>query len=89
MSKKNIGNLLSFVALVILALLLTVSNILPLIGINLDGSLFGLLGLIKDLAVLIVIGLGAYYFTRGNKVLNIIFWVAIIIYVACVILGLF
>ncbi|MBR2614300.1 MAG: hypothetical protein IKC71_01720 [Clostridia bacterium] len=90
MEKKSIGTFLAFIILMLTAILLIISNLLPMIGIEIKGALVGILALVKDLAVLIVIGVGAFAFVKGKKKwLKIAFWVAVAIYVACVVLGLF
>ena len=80
-SNKNFINLLSYVALVIVALLMVVDilghfNILTISG----GLVFNLLTTIKNLCVLIVIGCAAYNFLPGNKEwIKILFWVSVIV----------
>ena len=63
---------------------------MPLIGVNVTGSLFSILTIIKDIALLIGISFGAYAFARSQgKTWVIIFWVAFALYVVSSILGLF
>ena len=84
-SNKNILNTLSYLALIIVALLLLVNNILPAIGIDVSGPFFNVLGTIKEMFVLIVIGIAAYNFTSGKaKWITILFWIAIIVYIVSV-----
>ncbi|MBS6464282.1 MAG: hypothetical protein KH436_05055 [Firmicutes bacterium] len=90
-SKKGVFNLFSYIALILAALLLVVYNLLPLVGVNVGGTFFGVLAMIKDVLMVIVVGYFAYYFaysTKG-KAWKIIFWIALVLYIAGVILGLF
>lgn len=86
-SNKSILNTLSYIALVIIALLLAVECILPLIGIELRGTLLNLLNTVKNIFILIVVGVNAYSFAEGKaKWVKILFWVAIIIVVVATVL---
>ncbi|MBO7345403.1 MAG: hypothetical protein J6U92_05650, partial [Clostridia bacterium] len=58
--EKNALNLISFVALVIISFLLLITRILPMVGLNIEGSLVNLLETVKNVLVLIVIGINAY-----------------------------
>ncbi len=88
-NSTNLNNFLAYTALIIAALLLAITVILPLIGINIGGPFFNVLAFIKDIALLLVVGIGAYYFSKGKKVLSIIFWIAIIVYIACIVIRFF
>ena len=83
-------NLCCFIALGLAALLIFINNVLPLIGVNMSGTLIGVLALIKDIALLLGIAFGAYRFARAHgKTWVIIYWIAIALYVASAICGLF
>ncbi len=80
----------SFIFLCLAALLIFIDNILPLVGVTVGGTVFNVLRLIKDLALLFGIVFGAYSFASAHgKTWKIIFWIALIIYIAGAILGLF
>lgn len=84
---KNALNLISYVALVIVAFLLLINTILPILGININGALVSLLSTVQNLLVLIVIGINAYTFASTNKKwVRILFWVAVIVFVAATVL---
>lgn len=84
---KNLLNLLSFFALVIVAILIFVNKLLPMVGINASGPLFGILSTIKEIFILIVVGLSAYNFVAyKSKAWKIVFWVAIVLFIAGVVL---
>ncbi|MBE5749987.1 MAG: hypothetical protein E7346_03885 [Clostridiales bacterium] len=87
-SNKNTLNTLSYVALIIVALLILIENVLPLIGINeIKGPLISVLKTVRNMFVLIVIGISAYNFLPGRaKWVSVLFWVAIIVYVVGTIL---
>ena len=80
----------SYIALILAGILIFISNLLPLIGVKIEGPIKGALSLAKELALLVGIGFGAYAFTRGKKVwVAVLFWIALALYIASVILGMF
>lgn len=86
-SNKNTLNTLSYVALIIVALLMLINHVLPLIGLDIGGPLVNVLETIKNVFVLMVIGISAYNFLPGRaKWVSVLFWVAIIVYVVGTIL---
>ncbi len=81
-TNKNILSILSYIALIIVALLIVVQNFLPIIHIKITGGFVNLLDTIKDVFVLIVIGFAGYSFTVGRKKwVKILFWVAVAVYI--------
>ena len=89
-SDKNLLNCLSFFALVIVAVLIVVNNLLPLVGIEIKGMLFSILNTVKEVFILIVIGLSAYNFIAyKSKTWKIIYWVGVALFVAGVVLSWF
>lgn len=88
--KNDFIRLCSFVFLCLAALLIFIDNILPLVGVEVTGVVFNVLRLIKDIALLLGIVFGAYSFACAHgKTWKIIFWIALVIYIAGAILGLF
>lgn len=86
-SNKNTLNTLSYVALIIVALLMLINHVLPLVGLDISGPLVNVLETIKNVFVLMVIGISAYNFLPGRaKWVSVLFWVAIIVYVVGTIL---
>lgn len=86
-SNKSILNLFCFIALIIIAVLVLINNLLPIIGVNISGSFFSLLNTIKEIMILIVISLSAYNFVAGKtKAWRIIYWIAIALFIAGIIL---
>ncbi|MBE5734074.1 MAG: hypothetical protein E7347_03375 [Clostridiales bacterium] len=84
---KNTLNALSFFALMIIGLLLVIERLLPIVGINISGVMVGVLSTVKDVFVLIVIGLSAYNFTSGNtRLIKNLFWIAVAIYIVATVL---
>lgn len=89
-AKRDFIKLCCFITLLLAAILIFVDNLLPLIGVDVSGTLFNVLRLIKDIALLLGIVFGAFSFARAHgKTWVIIFWIAVILYVASAILGLF
>ena len=88
-TEKNINvlNLLSFVSLIIVAVLIVVNNLLPIIGIETKGAFFNVLRTIQEIFTVIVIGVSAYNFVaKKGKGLKIAFWIAIAIFVVGIVL---
>ncbi len=86
-SNRNILNLLSFFALVIAGLLILVTNLLPICGVKIGGPLISILSIIKELFIVIVVGISAYKFVSDkSKAWKIIFWIAIAIFVAGIVM---
>ncbi len=89
-ARADFINLCCIIALFLAALLIFINNVLPLIGVNISGALMGALNLIKDIALLLGIAFGAWKFVRyRGKTWVILYWVAIGLYVASAICGLF
>ena len=89
-TNKTILNLFSFVALIIVAALVVVNNLLPILGVNMGGVVFVILEIIKDLLILVVIGFSAYdYISSKTEGYVITFWVAVAVFVVGIILGIF
>ncbi len=86
-SNKNILNLFSFIALIIVAVLIVINNLLPIVGVNITGAFFSILNTIKEVLILIVVGISAYNFVAGkSKTYKIIYWIAIGLFIAGIIL---
>lgn len=80
----------SYVALIVAGILIFIHNLLPMVGVKIEGKILGALELAKNLALLVGIGFGAYAFTRGKKIwVAVLFWIALVLYIASVILGMF
>lgn len=82
-SNKNFINTLSYVSLIIVALLILINNILPIIGLEIGGTIINVLETVKNLFILIVIGTSAYNFLPGKaKWVKVLFWVSVIVFIA-------
>lgn len=89
-ARADFVRICSYIALVLAAVLIFINNLLPLIGIEIQGLFFNILGLIKDIALLIGIAFGAFAFARAHgKAWLIIYWIALALYVASAVMGLF
>lgn len=85
-SKFSIVKGSSFLALVITAFLFLTSGILRFFGLD---SVVGALDLIGKIFLIIGIGIPAYGFVRyKSKNYKIVFWVALIVYIGGIILGI-
>ena len=80
-SNKNIICVLAFIALVSVA-------VTTLLGALLDGSLFfNIIETVKNLCVILVVGITAYEFTKGKKDwVTIVYWVAVAVFIVGAIL---
>lgn len=87
--RKNNGifNLFSYIVLIVASILIFVNNLLPAVGITMGGVVFNILETLKDVLILIMIGIMSYNFILGKgKVAKIFYWVAIVIFVVGVVL---
>ncbi len=79
-SEKSFISLLSYVALVIVALLLIVDVLAHFDILTIKGMILSALETIKNICVLVVIGSAAYNFISGKaKWVKVLFWVSIIV----------
>ncbi len=86
-TEKSIIKTLSYIALMIIALLLAVEGILPLVGVVIKGALLNILNTIRNVLILIVVGVNAHSFTDGRaKWVEVLFWIAIIIVIVATVL---
>ena len=89
-ARRDFIRLCCYITLILAALLIFIDNLLPVVGVEVSGRLFDVLRLIKDIALLLGIVFGAYSFARAHgKAWVIIFIIAVVIYVAGAVLGLF
>ncbi len=89
-ARNDLVRLCCYIALVLAGVLLIITNFLPLVGLKIEGKFLSVMVMVKDIALLIGIVFAAYSFARSHgKATTIIFWIAVVIYVACVICGLF
>ena len=81
-SNNNLLNMLSYVAMIIFALLLLISNVLPAIGLNIGGTLINALNTVQNILILIVVGVSAYNFIQGKaKWINVLYWIALVAFI--------
>lgn len=81
-SNKSLLNLVSYVALMLIALLLFVRNLLPVVGIVVGGPLIAVLSTLQNILMIIVIGVVAYDFAKsGKKWIKILYWIAVAIFI--------
>ena len=88
-TEKNVNllNLMAFVALIIVAVLIVVNKFLPIVGIETKGAFFNVLETIQLLFTIIIIGISAYNFVANKgKGLKITYWVAVVFFIASIVL---
>lgn len=95
MAKKetSFSSILCYVALIICAVIVLFTNLLPAIGINVSGDtwslIFNILDIIKNLSILVVLIMGANVYAKTSKAKTIIYIIAIVIFVVGIVLVLF
>ncbi|MBE7090590.1 MAG: hypothetical protein E7363_01590 [Clostridiales bacterium] len=88
--KNDFVKFCSFFALLLAALLIFIYNVLPEIGITMQGKLLGILSLVKDIALLLGIAFAAYaYADNKGKGWRITFWIALVLYLGAAVFGIF
>ena len=85
--KKSFVGLCCFISLLLSATLIIVLNVLPKCGVRLNPDITDVLGLIRDVATLFGIAFGAFGFCRRSKGLFITYWIAVVIFAACAVVG--
>ena len=86
-SNKSLLNLVSYVALMLIALLLFIRNLLPVIGIVVEGPLIAALSTLQNILMIVVIGVIAYDFAKSSKKwVKVLYWIAVAIFVVGTIL---
>ena len=87
--RNDFVRLCSYFALVLAALLIFVNNVLPAIGLEIGGKIFGVLSLIKDIALLLGIAFAAFSFAYAHgKGWKITYWIALVLYLASAVFGI-
>lgn len=86
-SDKKVLNVISYVALIIIAFLLLITRVLPILGLDVGGPLINVLSTVQNILVLIVVGVNAYNFAMtGEKWVKILFWVAVVVFIVATVL---
>ncbi len=87
-NRNNVFDFLSYIVLVIAALLIFINKLLPLVGLNISGATIHVLETIKEVFILLVIGFSAYNFVahKRNKAWKVIFIIAMVIFIAGIVL---
>ena len=79
-SNQNLIKTISFIALIIVALLLAIEYLLPIIGVELKGTLINVLNTVKNIFITIVVGVNAFNFVDGKaKWVKWTFWISILV----------
>ena len=81
-TNKNIINLMSYLAFILIALLVLINNFLPIIGVTIDAKITNVLATVQNLLVLGVLGVLSYKFAvRSSKWVKIVYWIALVVFV--------
>ncbi len=84
---KKTFEAIAYITLVILALLVLVNNLLPLVGVNITGTLMHILDTVSHALTLLIISVLAFAFIQNKgKAWVVIYWIAIAIFIAGVVL---
>ena len=95
MTKKEttFSAILCYGALIICAVIVLFTNLLPAIGINVSGDLwaqiFRILDVVKNISILIVLILGSNVYAKTTKAKWTIYIIAIIIFIVGIVLVFF
>ncbi|HCH74091.1 MAG TPA: hypothetical protein DEV87_02780 [Clostridiales bacterium] len=86
-SDRNILSLIAFIALIVVAVLGVFEILAHFNVLTAQGALLNLLSTIKNICILIVVGITSYSFVSNKgKGLKITYWVAFSIIIACTVL---
>lgn len=86
-SDRNILNLIAFIALIVVAVLGVFEILAHFNILTAQGALLNLLSTIKNICILIVVGITSYSFVSNKgKALKITYWIAFSIIIACTVL---
>ena len=91
--KKNNADFLAvlcYIVLIIAAVILLFNNLLPVCGLEITGNfwskLMNLLSTVKDVCLLIALGMGAYVISKKGKAWLIIYIIAIVVFAVAIVL---
>lgn len=91
--KKNNADFLAvlcYIVLIIAAVILLFNNLLPVCGLEITGNfwskLMSLLSTVKDVCLLIALGMGAYVISKKGKAWLIIYIIAIVVFAVAIVL---
>ena len=74
---------MSYIAFVVIALLIVVNNLFPLIGISITGPITNILETTKNVLILLILGIMAFKFATGcAKWVKVVYWIALVIFIA-------
>ena len=87
-SNKGFMNILAYVAFLTIALLIALTNFLPIIGVVIKGSIVNFLETLKNVLILFIVGVLAFRFAfnQGVKWVKVLYWVSLGIFIAGTIL---
>ena len=74
---------MAYIAFIVIAVLIVVNNLFPLMGITIGGPIKNTLETVKNVLVLLVLGIMAFNFASGcAKWVKVLYWIALVIFIA-------
>ena len=87
MKNRGLVNFLSYIALLVIAVLMVTGNLLPMFGIEITGTFISVLNTIRNILILLVIGFAAFNYIPGKpKWIKLLFWISIAVFIVGTIL---
>ncbi len=84
---NNLIRMMAYFSLVILAVMVFITKLLPLVGINIQGGFFSLLSTIENVMTMLVLAVVGYEFVSGKKkIWKIIYWISLAVFLVGIIL---
>lgn len=81
-SNNGALRVMAYIAFVVIALLILVNNLFPLMEIVITGPITNILETVKNVLILIILGIMAFKFTIGcAKWVKIIYWISLVIFI--------
>lgn len=88
-NKTDIVKVCAFWGILVAALLFVARGILGLFDISIGGTIMSIFDILGKLALLVAVALPAYGYVRSKaKVWQVIYWVALVVYIVGCVLGL-
>ncbi len=89
-SKTDFLAVVCYIALIVAAIIVLLTNLLPLCGVELTGKFWGnlknLLYTVRDVSLLIAMALGAHAVSKKGKAWLVIYVIAVIIFAIAIVL---
>lgn len=77
--KKSFNDMACYVCLVLTAIITLISGVLPSLGISIGGSVANILYVVRDIALLLGVSIGALAYAKKKSIMTIIFWISVVV----------